>query len=260
MARGWSSLIFIGLACASLGTPVARHVCLITFKTRPFIYSQDDVVRVLREGGIRVDVVDWVRRDAFGTKLVVFLFPDRTGRNRLVTITSNGLSSAIPPGRRAFADREGVWIAWSDDYKKGVHFKSGETLMLPAFALFDVDPSGKYFVVGEKPNSTWLGSTASPSQRALISDGVLGERVFTSNGKIYVCGNLYKRGSREDDPKAVCLIVQDDRGQFNIQSRKTFAWSSGIDEHPYSERLLLRNKSDLFPLVYLCDLSTDKEA
>src|SRR3989442_395426 len=127
MKLRWLLASFLIATCGVfLGVSIAtRHAYLNGFKTRPFTYGQDDVVRVLREGGIKIDVVDWVRRDALGAKLFVFLSSDQTSQTRIVTISTNGLSSAVAPGRRAFADREGNWVAWTDDYTKGLHLKSG---------------------------------------------------------------------------------------------------------------------------------------
>jgi hypothetical protein len=83
--------------------------------------------------------------------------------------------------------------------------------------------------------------------------------VFASNGKIYVCGQSYRKTNGNYDSQAVCLVVRDNGGQFHVQNRQSFEWASGIiDVDPYSERLLLCTKSDLFPLVYVYDLPTGK--
>src|SRR5438128_6490041 len=106
-------LVSLGLASCFVVISIARrHAYLKSFKMRPFTYDRDDVAKVLREGGIAVDSVDWLRRDAFGTKLLAFISPQHSPDTQLVTITSTGLSSVVSPGRRAFTNREGAWVAW----------------------------------------------------------------------------------------------------------------------------------------------------
>ena len=257
----WSvALVLLLLSGGIFAISVFREHCYLnSFKTRPFTYDRNDVAKVLREGGIAVDSVDWLRRDAFGTKLLAFISSQHSPETRLVTITSTGLSSVVSPGSRAFTNREGAWVAWTDDYTKGVHFRGGELLELPEFALFDIDPGGDYFIIGDPPNSAWLGRIASPSQKVRIASDVLGMHVFAGNGKIYVCGQSYRMINGNYDPQAVCLTVKDEGGQFRVLDRKSFQWASGVvDVDPFSERLLLQNKSDLFPTIYLYDLGTGK--
>jgi hypothetical protein len=219
-----------------------------TFKTQPYNFDQEDVKSFLRAKGINLEGVRVISRDAFGTKLFIFPFPDQTGRDRMITITSNGIETATLPGTRCYPDNDGQPVAWfGRESTKTIHFKGGETLTLSRFDLFDVAPGGEYFIVADSLG-TWIGRIGTPNQRVLISKEVRGTGVFSTGHKIYICGH-----------SSECVIVSDDGKSFQVQGQRTFGWASGIvDVDPYSERLLLWDKWDEFNSVYLCDLATNR--
>ncbi len=263
------SAIIVGYLLASPSFVLADTAVLVAMasirpdgkessEAQPYNFNQEDVVRFLRTRGTNVEHVADIRRNAAGTKLFVMLF--WPGRDRVVTITSNRISIVTSPGIRGFPDNDGDFAAWlGNETTKTVHFKSGESLTLGRFDLFDVDPSGQYFIVGEKPNSTWLGRVASPSDKVKVSNTILGTRVFVSGKEIFVCGNFYRRKGRGYDSEAACLIVQDEGNSFQLGDEHTFDWASGIvDVDPFSHRLLLWNKWDEFSSVYMYDLDTKR--
>jgi hypothetical protein len=83
----------------------------------------------------------------------------------------------------------------------------------------------------------------------LLAEDVLGSRVFAKDEQLYVCGTT-RSGA------AVCLMLVDNGGRFNIIDRHTFEWAAGIvDVDPDAKRILLWNKSDLFTTAYVYDLN-----
>ena len=222
--------------------------------TRPIIYGQEDVVRFLNRNGLSIDVVDTVVRNASGDELFVSLFPTANNKLEALRITTNGIKRISSPGRRVFAPAEDDFGAWLTKTGDTVVFRGGSSIQLPQFALFDLDPSGRYFVVGEKPSRTWVGRTNSPNDQQLLAEDVLGSRVFANGEHLYVCGTT-------PSAAAVCLVVADDRGRFRVTDRHTFEWAAGIvDVDPDANRLLLWNNHDLFTTAYVYDLETKRRS
>ena len=222
--------------------------------TRPFIYGQTDVVRFLNRNGISVDVVDAVVRNASGDELFVALFPTDTNKLEALRISTNGIKRIPSPGRRVFAPADEHFGAWLTKTGDAVVFRGGGSIQLPQFALFDLDPSGRYFIIGEKPSRTWIGRANSLQDQQLVAEDVLGSRVFAKDGHLFVSGTT-RSGA------AVCVMLVDNGGRFNIIDRHTFEWAAGIvDVDPDAKRLLLWNKSDLFTTAYVYDLNTKRRS
>jgi hypothetical protein len=242
------------LLCAGIA------LCLLALKrpenaveTRPFVYGQEEVLRFLKGKGIFVEAVDKVARNASGDALLIYLFGADTNSFEALQLSSNELKRIALPGPRVFALTNDHFGAWLTKNGHGVEFRDGSLIELPPFATFDLDASGKYFVVGEKPSRTWIGRASSPNDQQLVVGDVLGSRVFIKNERIYVCGTT-RAG-------AVCLVVTDDGGSFRVRERHTFDWASGIvDVDPAANRLLLWNNSDLFTTVYVYDLETKRRS
>jgi hypothetical protein len=156
--------------------------------TEPFRYGQEDVTRFLKKHGIQLEreVVSDVRCNAAGTELYVYSFETRSNTFPIIRITTNGITEILAPGRDAILVPDGGFASWAGE--SGIHFRNGEVLNLPEFGLFDIDPSGTYFVVGEKPNRTWLGRVKSPLVKVVIADDLLADGVFVGGNRIYVTG------------------------------------------------------------------------
>ena len=226
--------------------------------TRPFVYGQDDVTRDLRKNGISVEVVSDVRRNASGTELFVYLFDSPTNQFTVIKITTNGLVRLPAPGRGAVPGPEGRFVVWAGD--DGIHFENGQFLELPNHGLFDVDPGGTYFVVGEKPNKAWLGRVRSPLEKRVIAEDLLADGVFVSGNRIYVTGTSYTPNpSGRTDPLATCLILEDKGQAFEIIKRLGFDWAAGVVEvDPFADRLLLWDRALVSHSVYSYDLATNQ--
>lgn len=228
-----------------------------SYGTKPFTYGQEDVTSFLKKRGINVEVVQSVRRNASGTELFVFLFDSPSNHSSVIKITTNSLIWLKSPGPNFFPTADDGCMAWYADDTDTVHFQNGETLDLPRFSFFDVDPSGKYFVVGEKPNRTWLGRVQSPQAKVVIGTNLLAEDVFVSGDKIYVSGIGYKSNPSED--LATCLVLKEEGKTFQLIDTLSFDWASGIvDVDPAGARLLLWDRALISHAVYSYDLTTKK--
>ncbi len=226
--------------------------------TTPFVYGQEDVTKFLRKHGIEVKVVKDVRRNASGTELFVYLFDTPTNRFSVIKITTNCLFRLTAPGRGGILGPDGDFVAWGSETGNVIQLQNGRSLQLPTFGLFEVDPGGTYFVVGEKPNKTWLGRVAAPEKKVVVAYDLLPGGVFVSNGRIYIDGDSYAGNSSGDaQPRTTCLILKDEGEEFKIVERLHFDWASGVVEvDPFAARLLLWDRALVSHSVYSYDLVT----
>jgi len=253
------------LAVLALGVLLIGAVLLIAASDKravtsslrtPFVYGQEDVTKVLRKSGVEVEVVSDVRRNASGTELFVYLFDSPTNRFSVIKITTNGLTRLTAPGRGAVPGPDSGFVAWGGEAGNVIHFQSAQSLELPEFGLFEVDPGGTYFVVGEKPNKAWLGRVHSPEKRVVVADDLLPGGVFVSNGRIYITGHSYapNRPGRVK-PRTTCLLLKDEGEKFKIVERMEFDWASSVVEvDPFADRLLLWDRALVSHSVYSYDL------
>jgi hypothetical protein len=252
------SLLSVLLAGAPLIHMGSEGQVTKSFVTTPFVYGQEDVTRLLRKSGIDVAVVSDVRRNASGTELFVYLFDSFTNRFSVIKITTNGLVRLAAPGREAVPGPDGGFVAWGGETGNAIHLQNDQLLQLPEFGLFSIDPGGKYFVVGEKPNKAWLGRVRSPQKRVVVADDLLPGSIFVSKGKIYIAGHSYiQNRPGQGEPFTTCLILKDEGEDFKIVKRLHFDWASGVVEvDPFADRLLLWDKALVSHSVYSYDLAT----
>jgi hypothetical protein len=239
----------------------AQHADLS--ESHPVSYGQQELARFLKKRGIPVSTVNYVRRNSSADEIFVFLSHGNTNAEQMVGITTNGIASVVSPSRRAFPVADGHFAAWFAENASVVRFSGGQKVSLPKFALFDVDTAGRYFVVGEKPSTTWLGTTEFPEKKQKISDQLLAHAVFTKSNVIYICGftdtNPASQASHGQPTVAICIEVTKDADGFQIVRRHTFPWSDGVlDLDPYSDRLLLLNSSEVSSIGYTYDLKTGR--
>lgn len=231
-----------------------------TQESRPFIYGHEDVTRFLAKRQFSVEAIDTVKRNASADELFVFLSGPSSNGYEALRITTKGIMRITSPGQRAFPATNGHFAAWFSESGRKVIFRNGQSFELPKFAWFDVDPSGRYFIVGREPTRTWLGRTTSAQEQQLISGDMLGSSVFAKGGQIYACGIMdTNKPSGHRTTAAVCLVVEDDGTTFKIIKRHVFEWADGIrDMDPFSNRLLLWDKREINTGVYVFDLATNK--
>ena len=188
-----------------------------------------------------------VRRNGMGTKLYCVGLNDNNKKTVFVlSATTNWFMPC--PGAIAFLNEQQEIVAWTDDYKQGIHLRGGQFLTLPLNALFDIDPSGEYFIIGEKPSRTWLGRINSPETRICLTNNLLAQSIFTRNGEILIAGWMYP--TRESTRGiATCVVIQPMGENYRIDRQFNFSWGSVVEVDPYTDRLALRERSDLSPTV-----------
>jgi hypothetical protein len=217
------------------------------------------MIEAVRKHGHHIGRYFVVRRNQAGDALFVCPLSNIPPNSNAVIVLSGASYKLLhSPGRIAYLDDQHQFVAWSDDLEQnGVTFKNGYHFKLPPFALFNVDPSGNYFVVGEKPASTWVGSVAAPQARICISTNVLATRVFARDQRILVCGYVFRNEKSGTAQIPVCLILRQNGTGLIKEKELFFRWASGIlDADLESEQLLLQNRSEFFPRCYLYDLKT----
>ena len=146
-------------------------------------FSRADVAGFLKAANL--DATDYLtlRRNAARDKVYTCLSTITTGP-ALVLVSAGSATVVAAPGRIVYLNSVDEVVAWSNDLSEGVHFASGHFLKLPEHGLFDITPSGEYFIIGAKPTSTWIGCTARPESRTLVSSNVLASRVFEVNSEL----------------------------------------------------------------------------
>ncbi|MBM3846508.1 MAG: hypothetical protein FJ405_09520 [Verrucomicrobia bacterium] len=214
---GWLVSVVLLVGAVWLIAPLEKRAAR-SFPTIPLVYGQTDVTRYLRKRGIEVEVVKDVRRDASGAALYISLFDNPSDSFSLIKIATNGLTRMMAPGHRAFLGSNDVFVAWYGETGRVVHFQNGQILELPRFALFDVDPGGTYFVIGDKPGR--LGRVQFPQKKVMIANDVMLDSVFVSQDRIYVTGISYVHSSSgRTKSLATCLILKDEGDDFRILER-----------------------------------------
>ena len=146
-------------------------------------------------------------------------------------VSAEGVKVTAAPGSIVYLNSVDEVAAWSNDLSEGVHFANGYFLKLPKFALFDITPSGDYFIIGEKPTSTWIGRTSGPESRTCICSNFLAWRVIEASGKLYVAGEAYDWAPNgEFNSVSTCLVLSARTNGFELINTIRFPISAGIED------------------------------
>ncbi|HTD68552.1 MAG TPA: hypothetical protein VK846_18675 [Candidatus Limnocylindria bacterium] len=256
MATHWAvfvASVFLSVRCIHAQRPPQ------SIATAPHQYSRAEVRDGLKiRFGTAPNALS-IRRNSAGNELFC-VRRDASGRSVIFAASESTNRSFQSPGAIAYLDDESKIAAWSDDLKQGVQFIGGQTIKLPLFALFDVDPSGQYFVIGEKPSSAWLGRVQSPEQRTCVSTNILAQRVFVRDGQILLAGSEYRDDNGRIKYTAVCLVIEAKQDRYKVLKKIEFDWAGAVlDVDPFSKRFLLSDKSDMFPTLFLFDESAGRK-
>jgi len=186
--RYLSSLILIGLSAIGCRGMADSH------EQGFYSYDRRGVGAFLKAHDLQGNL-DWIRRNNAGDKLYVFLYDKADPDNRRIAIVrKDGVSVRVAPGIRAFFNERDEVVAWSADFKKGINFTNQFVLQLPQYSFFDVDPSGKHFVIGEKPSKTWVGNVEQPEISTLVATNFLGRRIFSTKRGLIIAGSVKRAG------------------------------------------------------------------
>lgn len=257
VAKYW--LIHLVGGLFTLGDVRAQRA-LNSSASAPYQYPRSEISSALKSRlGVNPHIYR-VRRSNSGKELICV--GTMMGVHKTIFILSDSTNrSFASPGSIAYLNDQLKVVAWTDDLKQGVQFIGGEIVKLPPHALFDVDASGQYFIIGEKPSSIWLGSVQSPEQRSRISTNVLGDQVFVRNKQILVTGWKFQTDRSRVRQIAMCLEVERKEQDYSVAKIHEFPWASGVlDVDPHSKRLLLSDKSDMFSTVFLFDEESERKS
>lgn len=214
-----------------------------------FVYEEKQLLANLTALGYTQDYLFKVGRNSRGT---VLHFESR--KHVLVADAKGSQRHMTKPAQVAFLNDEGDFVAWTDDYNKGVHFRGGYTLKLPKFAAFGVDHSGEYYFFQSAPKSTQVFRTKHPGV-SLASANMRAERIFVKNEKIYLFtsnqGNI--RGPGDYEVYEVFGNIFNITGQkLNFEREIRFPRPSSVgaspftvlDLDPYSDQILFLDVFD----------------
>ena len=211
--------------------------------------ERDDVVALLRKRQVLFSSVQQVERTRDAAGLLILGRHDGTLTCAEVSLLTESVRLWPAPSRRVYGGEGGRFYAWLDPTGDTVIFPSGETIALPRFAKFNIDPGGTYFVIGEKRTGTWLGEHGSPGRRQLLSGDLLATEVFADGQRIFVCGNAYRTNgvTGEITSAARCLVAQRSGASFRVVEKHDLPWAAGVvDKHPREDLLLVQGRGDYF--------------
>lgn len=220
-------------------------------------YWQDDLLAALQRNGVSLDTIWEARRTPCSRGLLVFGKSSGVPTCVEIQFGPGTLRTWQVPSTTCWVGESNNPVAWRGGAADQVCFSTGEQVTLPRFALFDVDPLGHYFVIGEKPNRTWIGKIGAVNARCLISEDLLGDRVFTQSNYVYVCGGTYATDPETGGilPGARCLVLEDSGGHWEVIERHDLPWAAGVvDKAASEEKLLVQAKGDFSPQLFIYDL------
>jgi len=231
------------------GTPVPPCTC----------FFRDEIAGFLKAANL--DPADYLtlRRNAARDK--IYACHSSVSRGHvLVLVSAQGVEVTSAPGSVVYLNSSDQAVAWSDDLSDGVHFVNGYFLKLPKFGLFDITPSGNYFIIGGNPTTTWIGRTTHPESQTCISSNIVASRVFEASGRLFVAGQAYDRTPNGGFNQAtVCLVLSVGTNSFELLNTIRFPMIASIEDiSETGEHILLKEVTEFSSYWLLYDATTLK--
>lgn len=222
-------------------------------------FTSDAVIASLKDANLLIPNNNFtLRRNEARNKLYVSPYDTPSGPAVIVAST-DGVRVMPCPARIIFLNSVDEAVAWSNDLSKGVQFRNGYFLGLSEFGLFDVSPSGDYFIIGEKPHSTWIGRTARPELRTCVSTNMLATEVFEASGKLYIAGHSFKQKFSERIRDSMCLVVSSRTNTFELVDTIQFLSDASMtDVSESGDQILLKDVTEFSIRWLLYDSRTRK--
>ena len=221
-----------------------------------FNSDRDEIVSMVREKGASISSVERIRRNDFGTELYIFGDFEGVTTKRMLVLTNRGIRTEMIPSQGSFPVSGGKVIAWFEKESRSVHLISGKKIDVPAFAAFDVDPTGRYFMLAEKPAQTHLGNLDFPEKTQQVCTNFLGSRIYSAGNRIFICGHSYEHKKKSVSASAVCFVFKDTGDRFLEEHRIVLDWAGSIvDVDINSGMMLVRNRDDFHTRLYLFDIN-----
>lgn len=237
-----------------------------------YAYSHKYILDLLTKYDGTKDHYFDLRRDSNGSSLYFHYRYDKKNKILKVTARDDPKILSSPSHYSSLNDQE-EFVAWTDDIKKGIHFKNGNILHVPLHSILEIDPSGQYFFIVDAVRSTKIASIYKPDE-AIARVNFLGESIFYKNGKIYLFTRNYQniRGPGDyEQHEIICHIFSknDSDDKFKLEEeihiprvKPRPSPYAVVDFDPWSDNVLLIDERDMpfFFLTswYLFDLKTKK--
>lgn len=218
--------------------------------------DHNEIVSMVTGKGGSISRVDRVRRNDIGTELYIFGTFENIDAKTMLVLTNNGIRREKIPSRGAFPVSGGKIVAWFEKEPRTVHLISGKKIDVPAFAVFDVDPTGRYFMLAQKPSQTHLGNLQFSDKAQQISTNFLGARIYSAGNRIFVCGHSYEYKKKSVLSSAICFVFRDTGDKFVEENRIALDWAGSIvDVDINAGMMLVRNRNDYHTKLYLYDMN-----
>jgi hypothetical protein len=206
-------------------------------------FTRQEIGSILARGGVAFEMIGEVKRSADGNSLLVH--GGRRGQPTCAQIELRSLSvRAWPaPSWQAFTGEDGRFVAWIELRNDLIRFASGDSVHVPSGAPFDVDPDGRYYVIGENRRA-WIGRIGSSTQSQLMAEDLLATRVFARGNRVFLCG-IHYGGAGGETPNGRCLVLEDDGSTFRVIEthdlpRRTYF----IDKDPVGDHFIAVKSPD----------------
>ena len=224
-------------------------------------FSRVDVAGFLKAANLGPTDYLTLRRNEARDKVYTCLSSASRGP-ALVLVSAGGVTVTAAPASIVYLNSDDEPAAWSNDLSEGVHFASGYFLKLPKYGLFDITPSGDYFIIAGdgEPTSTWIGRTSRPEWRTCISSNVLASRVFEASGKLYVAGQAYDRTPNGGFNQATaCLVLLARTNSFELVKTIRFPMIASVEDvSETGDQILLKDVTEFSSYWLLSEANTLK--
>ncbi len=145
---------------------------------------------------------DDIFRNSTGSR--VYLTAAYTNREILVLSANQPPRIIVAPARGWVISDDLTFVAWVDDAKRRLNFRSGFHQEVPLFTKFDFTPGAQFYFIAND-NITVLYETAKPGV-PLAEVRFTARKIFHKNGLIYLFGSDYQ--AKENSEILGCVFWQ----------------------------------------------------
>jgi len=193
-----------------------------------------------------------LRRNGISDRLIANYLADNIPRT--AAIFEDRIDIQDAPAKCTYYDDNGKIIAWYDNLEDGIRFSNGDKI---SGNYFRVDPSGRYFTI-DQGRTSWIGKTDNPSRslRPLTTNILIKGGVYTTDDKIIAFG-VTEPVSVESSLQL--LYIHESNGVFTISHSQEIPWGGRVFDVDFcSNKILLKNRSDFWPVTYIYHADTGK--
>lgn len=267
----FSFLVILSFAgCHPVGCEGYRHNPIAE---GVYVYHHHSHVRRLLDAlGYDGDYGTWITGRSSSGKALYITVPERYGEDRVLLIVSadGTIERLVPPGRFAWLNDAGEFVAWSESEFERIEFTNGVVRTMALDMRYVMDPGGQYFCITKSGDLTEVVSTEDP-QTPLGQVDIQPYAVFLKKGRLYLFDFSFRdvdRPGRHKIDGAICQIFAVAHSKLELEKelripRPTSPRRSDfhvVDMDMHSDRILLCDFRQLCSLsvkfMYLYDLGT----